>query len=126
MNKLEKINRLLRELKEEKAVKIVEGKKDKESLEKLGITNIKTLKRPLQEVTAGIKEKKAIILTDYDRTGTKLAERLKELMENEGIHPDLTYKKKFRLLTGIKKIEELFERYEKIKEEVLTNGKNLY
>jgi len=126
MNRLEKINRLLTELKEEKYVKIVEGKKDRETLKMFGITNIKTIKKPLTEVVEEVKGKKAIILTDYDRTGIKLEKRIKELLENKGVTPDMKYKKELQTLTGIKKIEELSKRYEKIKEEVLTNGKNLH
>ncbi len=117
MNKFEKLQRLLTELKEEKAVKIVEGNKDKKALERLGIKNIITLQgKPVQDKIKELKHK-AIILTDYDRKGRELEKRLKEALISQGIIPNLEYKKELKKLTGITQIEELFQKYEKMKEE---------
>ncbi|MFH0986605.1 MAG: toprim domain-containing protein [Candidatus Micrarchaeota archaeon] len=117
---LEKLELLLRELAEDKNPKLVEGKRDKQALETLGIKNIyKIHNSPLSTLADRISAQtnEAIILTDFDRRGKQLLERLSELLEGSGVKVNKDYRRMLRLMTGIKYIEELDRRYEKIKNE---------
>lgn len=64
---------------------IVEGKKDKRALEDLGLTNIITLDKPLYRVVESIKSKEISILTDFDKKGKELYQKLKQECSREGI-----------------------------------------
>jgi len=116
----QELEKLLQELRESSHTKIVEGKKDKTALNKLGITNVVTCSRSMQEAAA-VSTDPAIILTDYDEDGRRMASRLVELLHDEGKTADLDYRRKLRKITRITRVEELpkaIERGEK-------DGKNL-
>ena len=91
---------------------IVEGAKDIESLELLGIKhNIITLRnKKLYEVGEEVEGKdEVIILTDFDRTGTRYAYDLNNRLLNRGLNANLHYWKrlKFFLKKWIKDIESM-------------------
>ena len=112
----EKALLLLEELKEEAArgkPVLVEGKNDAKALKELGVVgNIVNLKgnKSLSEIAERISseltelakknrsEKSAIILTDPDSEGGKIAARIAYLLEQYGIHPELKFRKICRLL----------------------------
>lgn len=115
---------MLSELREDPRLKIVEGKKDAKALEYFGITNSYQLnRRSLSEVAEDI-DKEAIILTDYDRTGSVLAKKLREVLTQESVNVDVEYRKKLREACGLTKIEELVGKYEKLKGDF--HGKDLH
>lgn len=126
MNKYERLERWIRELKEDPRPKLVEGKRDLETLEKFGITNIKTLHKTLQETASGVDN--PIILTDFDRTGEEIRKRLEALFLDEGKRADTSYRRQLRILTGIRCVEELIPRYNEIKDRYRgeINGKNIH
>lgn len=131
MKTFEKLERVLEELKESPSTKVVEGKNDKKALEFFGIDNIKTIHGPLPEFADSLKEsgKDIIILTDFDRRGRMTAERLDELLKNDGVTVDLSYRREIRGLARIQTFEELVPRYNELKEKSIRGayyGKNLY
>lgn len=75
---MEELQELLNEIKQKKLLVLVEGIKDKRALEKLGIKNILTIKKPLYAVVEEIesKTKEVVLLTDLDAEGKKLYHRL--------------------------------------------------
>ncbi len=110
----EKGLKLLEKLKEEAEDGIpvvVEGINDEKALKGLGVsgTIVKLKgKHSLSEVAEKIasKFKRAIILTDADYEGRKLAAQISKLLEQYGSHPDLRYLKMTRLL-GKTAVEQL-------------------
>ncbi len=114
MTRAEKLELLLQELRENKNTKIVEGSKDKKALESLGITNVITCSKSPQQA-AGKASDPAVILTDYDRTGRRLASLLVELLHDLGKTADLSYRRRLRKLSEITRIEELPKKIEKIR-----------
>lgn len=79
----EEFIKLINELKEK--VIVVEGKKDEKALSGLGLKNIVDISgKPLFEVALALSrtEKEIVILTDFDREGRKLAERLNRLLRS--------------------------------------------
>ena len=107
-------NELLERLKEENLEGIpivVEGVNDEKALKGLGFTGtiIKLKgKDSLNKVAQGVasKFKRAIILTDADKEGRKLAAQVSYLLEQYGTHPDLRYLRITQLL-GHTAIEQL-------------------
>ena len=91
---------------------IVEGANDIDSLELLGIkNNIITLKnKQLYEIGDEVEDKEeVIILTDFDRTGTRYAYDLNNRLLNRGLNANLYYWKRLRffLKKWVKDIESL-------------------
>ena len=74
-------------------VVVVEGIKDKKALDKLGIKNIITLKKPLYAVIEDIVEsgKECIILTDLDKKGKQLYARLSSKLKQFGVKIDNSF-----------------------------------
>jgi len=75
---------------------IVEGKADAGALRKLGVDGqvicVKASLKPLRDLLEIIEEKsEAIILTDFDRRGAELADRLKKALEEMRVKPNLLY-----------------------------------
>ncbi len=128
MNSVERLERTMTELKESTTTKLVEGKNDKKALEFFGIDNVQTLTGSMVEVAESLRgNKEVIILTDYDRRGDSLAERLCELLNEEGIRCNMDFRKEIRFLTGIRTFEDLVPKYEKMKEYKGVNyGENLH
>ena len=93
---------------------LIEGKKDEESLRELGIKGnfIKVSGSPLKlfeiaEIAA--QSSKIIILTDFDKKGNELAQKLSEDIQRLGSYPDLQIRRKIMGITRryIKDIESL-------------------
>ncbi|MBI4141444.1 toprim domain-containing protein [Candidatus Woesearchaeota archaeon] len=66
---------------------VVEGIKDKTALNRLGITNIITLNRPLFSVVEQIAQQtnECVVLTDLDAEGKKLYSRLSNDLQRHGV-----------------------------------------
>ncbi|MDP3066000.1 MAG: toprim domain-containing protein [Methanobacteriaceae archaeon] len=93
---------------------LVEGKKDERALGELGIQGnfIKVSGSGLKlfeiaEIAA--ESPRVVILTDFDRKGSELAQRLADDIQGLGCHPDLLFRKKIMAITNryIKDIESL-------------------
>ena len=100
---------------------IVEGARDRRALRELGIPGkIYTIHEPidvLAEKIAVTGARRAIILTDYDRTGRALAGKLKRMLMNEGVTPDFEIRRELKHLIGLEFIEELPSLLLKMKKE---------
>lgn len=77
---------------------IVEGKKDVEALRSLGFEGIiikikgrKTIFHIIEEMR--VKYDEAIVLTDWDHTGRRLAGRIKRACKANSIKPNMEYRK---------------------------------
>lgn len=116
MNRLERFKKTLEELKNEPWPIIVEGKNDKRALEEFGIVNVIVINsgKTLQKTAEETESEKVIIMTDFDRKGKQLEEKLSELFKNQGIETDVRYKKEIRSTTGIMFIEELMSKYKEL------------
>ena len=86
---------------------IVEGKKDKASLNKLELSNIITLNKPLYEIVESINEKDVIILTDLDAEGRKLYHKLKSAFSKRGVNVDNNLRK-LLFKAKVRNIEALY------------------
>ena len=93
---------------------LIEGKKDEKSLKELGIDGnfIKVSGSPhklfeIAEIAA--QSSKIIILTDFDRKGNELAQKLSEDIQRLGSYPNLQIRRKIMGITRryIKDIESL-------------------
>jgi 5S rRNA maturation endonuclease (ribonuclease M5) len=116
----EEIENVLQEL--EGQILIVEGKKDEEALTKLlsgypwpqpRASIVRINSRPVAEVAQDAaflaekhKNRQVIVLTDFDRTGSRLASRLRLLLQSRKIHANFRIRRDVMNL-GIKCIEEL-------------------
>lgn len=118
VNELEAINELIQLLNKPDQVIIVEGKKDVTSLKEIGVTseiyslnNGKPIYERIEEII--IKEKKVVILTDFDIEGENLKKIIYEGINNQAIilnEPRNLLKK-----TQVSHIEGLNTRYERLK-----------
>ena len=79
---LKEINKII----ESNILVIVEGKKDKNALNNLGINNIKTLDRALFKIIESVNENEIILLTDLDKEGRKLFNKLNYYLQRRGIN----------------------------------------
>ena len=113
---LEKVLALLEEIRERSSsgtAILVEGKNDAAALKRLQIKeNIRILKKKetLLNVLENIGEfKEAIILTDFDKRGTRIAGFCAKHLRGLGVKPDLETRRKLRGLVGkeVKDIEGL-------------------
>jgi 5S rRNA maturation endonuclease (ribonuclease M5) len=110
--KEEKMKNLIEMLKEEEsALILVEGQRDVEALRALGITHhmVKVSGRRMFDDFSLFEGKNIIILTDFDRTGRLLFNRLRKELEIMGYNPNMYYWMQIKKLTKgvIKAIEEL-------------------
>jgi 5S rRNA maturation endonuclease (ribonuclease M5) len=101
-NNSEKAKKLIRLMVEEnlRGVPIlVEGINDKKALKKLGVKGeifiIQGTGRRLYTIAENVsnQSKRAIILTDPDHEGSRIAGQLADLLESEGVTPDLRFRK---------------------------------
>ena len=103
------------------AVVVVEGKRDIIALKKLGITgHIETSTHQPLLVFAENLAKDAtqiIILTDWDRRGDILADRITTYLQNIGITPDLDIRRRISSLVKreVKDVESLYTYMVKLK-----------
>ncbi|MDI6825924.1 MAG: toprim domain-containing protein [Candidatus Aenigmarchaeota archaeon] len=98
---------------------IVEGKRDKEALEKLGIEDIFDISgKSLEELSKILdKNKKYIILTDFDSEGNKKNKIISKIFEKNKIVFDPRLRWLFKKIFGITKVEE-FIKISRLKEDV--------
>ncbi len=91
---------------------IVEGKSDEEALEDFDIKNIVQLRgRPLYKVALSLKgHKEVLVLTDFDREGKKIAAKLNGFLEQFGVVPKNSLRRKIKnIITkkGVSQIENI-------------------
>ena len=89
---------------------IVEGKRDKDVLCSLGFKKILTISKGIYETTEQLKEKKVVILTDFDSEGRQIAKKLNRILQPLGYSVDITTRRKVGLMLKklkIKQIEQL-------------------
>ncbi len=89
---------------------IVEGKRDREALKSFGIDGrILTITSSLDIVAerAARQSNEVIILTDYDRRGKILAGKLRDLLLDEGVKPNLDIRHELKRACDVEFIEEL-------------------
>ena len=98
---------------------IVEGKKDKKALNALGIYDVIEIsgKSFLDFVKFLKRNKKYLILTDFDEEGEKKNKILLRLLSKEGFSFDSNLRKRIKKIFKIRKIEELIK-ISKLKEDV--------
>jgi 5S rRNA maturation endonuclease (ribonuclease M5) len=109
---------------------LIEGKKDEEALRNLGIDGnfIKVSGSPLKlfEIAelAAESSSKIIILTDFDKKGNELAQKLSEDIQRLGSHPDLEIRRKIMGITRryIKDIESLSRHFRQLELEECPYG----
>lgn len=127
--KLERLSRLLERLRDETsagALLLVEGERDIVSLRAIGIeSNIVAIKsggRSLQELIDMISSlgREVIVLTDFDRRGRELAERLRKSLEGAKTRVNLAFWRELCELLGgeIKDIEGLAACLENLRRKV--------
>jgi len=98
---------------EENALILVEGRRDAESLKNIGIESeiICISQKNMYDLTLDLvkKDKKIIVLTDFDSEGTKLFKEYRKELESLGANIDIKYYKKlkFYLKKFIKGIEDI-------------------
>jgi len=98
---------------------IVEGKKDKKAFNSFGIFDVfdisgKTLERLVESLK---KDKKYVILTDFDEEGERKNKEIRNILEKNKFKIDSQLRKIVKNSFGISKIEELI-RFSKLKEDV--------
>ena len=109
------------ELSESGAVIVVEGKRDIIALKKLGITGrIETsTHKPLLVFAESLAKDTTniIIMTDWDRRGDILADKITTYLQNIGIVPDLAIRRRISSLVKreIKDVESLYSYMVKLK-----------
>ncbi len=102
----EEMNRIIEELKD--ALVVVEGKRDEKALKSLGVKDIITIDgKPLYEVAEILSRSKKdiVILTDFDRKGREMRNKLRNLLQRRGKHPNSKLRGKIMSL-GRNKIED--------------------
>lgn len=122
---LEDIKSILRGEDEEIGIILVEGPRDAEALRILGSSvRVEVSSRVGQtepDVAKGLAEKSrsVLVLTDFDEEGRKLAARLSELLEAEGVRVRRELRRKMGRLMGIlgvKTVESLDDAAEEVSE----------
>jgi len=108
MEETEELLVLIDDIKEKDLLVLVEGIKDKKALEKLGISNIMTLKKPLYAVVEQIAEsfKEVVLLTDLDEEGKKLYHQLSKDLQKHKVKVNNELRK-FLFKTKLRHIEGL-------------------
>lgn len=108
---------------------IVEGKADADALRKLGVKGqvicVKASLKPLRDLLEVIKSKdEAIILTDFDRRGAELANRLNKSLEDMQVKPNLLYWKELSSLVkhDLKDVEGLASYINTLRKKAGKNG----
>ena len=97
-------------IKDSDKVVVVEGKEDKASLKRLGIVNVVQLnKRPLYKVVEELIDKgeEVIILTDLDKKGKQLYNKLNHDLGRFGVKVDNRFRKFLFRFTQLRQIEGL-------------------
>jgi 5S rRNA maturation endonuclease (ribonuclease M5) len=109
---LEEANRLLEELKSTNLPILVEGRRDEKALRRLGVVGeIQRIQEsgPVVKTAENLMKKghkAAIILTDPDNEGAKIAHLTASILEDFGLHPEMRYRKMTKLF-GKTAVEQL-------------------
>jgi len=93
---------------------IVEGKKDKIALEKLGLTNIIILNKPLYKIVEEVKCKECVILTDLDKKGKQIYGYLNSNLQRFGVRIDNNFRNFLFKKTKLRQIEGIYNYINKI------------
>lgn len=129
LERLQKIEQVISEIQDlaiEGAVIIVEGEKDRDALGELGISGQILLASypPLLNFAEDISRKTdlAIILTDWDSQGKKLAKKLSRYLQASGMKPNNLIRNKIKKLVQkeIKDVEGLSGYVHSLRREVYT------
>ena len=129
LERLQKIEQIISEIQDlaiEGAVIIVEGEKDRDALGELGISGQILLASypPLLNFAEDISRKTdlAIILTDWDVQGKKLAKKLSGYLQASGMKPNNLIRNKIKKLVQkeIKDVEGLSGYVHNLRREVYT------
>ncbi|MEM4282329.1 MAG: hypothetical protein QXU88_00870 [Candidatus Woesearchaeota archaeon] len=112
---LEEIAEAIEVLRKSRKLIVVEGKKDKSALNRLGLRNVMTLKKPLYAVVDEIAAsgEECVLLTDLDREGRKLYSLLRSELQKLGIKIDDRLRNLLLVKTPLKCIEALADFLEK-------------
>ncbi len=108
--KSEEIKEEIEQLKQSGTIIIVEGIKDKRTLSQLGLKNIFTLSRkPIFSIIEELAEKKkpVTILTDFDKKGKELYQKLNSSLQKLGVKIDNSFRQFLRRNTRLSHIEGL-------------------
>ena len=123
--RLQKLIQRLSDEAEQGAVIIVEGVRDKKSLEFMGIRGriecIQSSRRSALSFAERLYgEKSVIVLTDFDRQGVFLANRLARILNTQSIRTNLVLWRELRGLTRseLRSIEELPRLHDRLADEV--------
>ncbi len=109
----EKLIKALEELKEkarEGWVIVVEGIRDLKALRLLGVEGEIITFSSYCDTADKIKNRKTIILTDFDKKGFEIEKGLVKALSSWGNTPDIELKRKiFSAVKGVKRVEELYK-----------------
>ena len=104
---------------------VVEGPRDKEALRLMGIKGRILCLQSSRKNTFGFAEQldgesQVIVLTDFDREGVFLANRLARILNSQKIHANLSLWRELRGLTRseLRSVEELPRLYQRLEAEV--------
>ncbi len=136
LKELTNILQILRLKTEKGATIIVEGNNDITSLRKIDVKGrmmkLKGSTSTFYDLIYSLRdEKEIIILTDFDKEGNLLANKLSDELNNLGIKTNISIRKKLKALMKreVKAIEELAGYFERLTEEMIkikTSNKNKY
>jgi 5S rRNA maturation endonuclease (ribonuclease M5) len=126
--RFERLQKLIQRISDETErgrIIVVEGPRDKESLTLMGIKGRILCLQNSRKSTLGFAEQldgegQVIVLTDFDREGVFLANRLARILNSQKIHANLTLWRELRGLTRseLRSIEELPKLYQRLQAEV--------
>lgn len=117
---MEELKEILKKLELNNYCVIVEGEKDEKALQQLNIKNVfKIAGSSLEAFVEHLpKDKKIIILTDFDKEGKELAKKLGKILSLYGYEVDEQKRKEFKAIFKITKIEELINLKQTYKKKV--------
>ena len=123
--RLQKLIERLNDEAEKGGVIVVEGLRDKESLTTMGIKGKILCLQSSRRNTIGFAEqldgeRNVVVLTDFDRQGVFLANRLSRVLNSQRIHANLVLWRELRGLTRseLRSVEELPRLYDRLQSEV--------
>jgi len=97
---------------------IVEGKRDKKALNALGLSDVLDISgKPIDALIKRLdKDKRHIVLTDYDKEGERKNKEICKLLQKLKFKINLRFRRLIKSCFGITKIEELIK-FSRIKED---------
>ena len=103
---------------------LVEGKRDVLALAQLGVQAIACHARKPERVVNGLvgKEGQVVLLFDFDQEGERKEKEYRELLYAAGIEVDLTLRKAFKAIFGVRTIESAPTALERILKEINKEG----